>query len=99
MKTPALPCRCSISSAGDQTTSASLVSTSKCSRRRSTMSGKTARQTRTAGLLTGNSSTQPDEGDHDEQRDQDGARPQHVAEEARHLDAAALGDGLDHEVR
>src|SRR3954462_12690320 len=32
-------------------------------------------------------------------RDQHGARPQHVAEEARHPDAALAGDRIDHEVR
>src|SRR6187399_2669690 len=45
-KTPSLPCRRLISSSRLQTSSASLDSTSKCSRRRATMSGKMRRQTR-----------------------------------------------------
>ena len=49
VSTPSLPCRRSMSSTGDQTTPGGVVSTSKCSRRRSTTSGNTARAIRMAG--------------------------------------------------
>ena len=38
------------------------------------------------------------EGDQDKHRQQNGARPEHIAEEARHFHAALVGDRRDHEV-
>ena len=51
VSTPSLSARRSASSCCVQITSSGLASTSKCSRRRSTMSGKIARATRMRGLL------------------------------------------------
>src|SRR6185436_3658681 len=54
---------------------------------------------KSALLMWAESSTEEDEGDEHEARHENAARPSHVTEEARHLDAIFLGDRLDHEVR
>src|SRR5688572_1613440 len=83
---PTLSFSRSISSALAKMLSLGLSSTSKYWRSFSTTSGNTARATRTLGFMA-TPSTEPDERDDDEQRDQHGSRPGHVAEEARHADA------------
>src|SRR5688572_26707752 len=79
VKAPTLPCRRAASSALLQTASAWLCSTSKWRSSSAMVSGNTARATRMAGFMD---LPEPDEGHDEEQRDEDRARPGHVAEEA-----------------
>src|SRR5256885_14115359 len=108
VSTPSLSCRCAASSCGLQTTSSWLDSTSKCCSSLRTTSGGMARAIRMRGLLAmsvsflvlagGGSSAEPDEAHQYEQRHQNAQRPSHVAEEAGHLHAALLRNGLDHQI-
>src|SRR5947207_15121583 len=59
--------------------------------------GEPSRQT-SMSLIIAASSSEKDQRDHREQRDQDGQRPEGIAEEAGHAHVVLLGDGLDHEV-
>src|SRR4051812_19712772 len=92
VKTPCLPCSRAISSAFDQAASDWFDSTSKCCSSFAMVSGKMARATRTLGLFM---SAEEDVGGDGEERHEDRARPRHVAEEARHRDAAVFGDRLN----
>src|SRR6218665_2447128 len=101
-KAPSLSASLAASSAGVQRMSSGLSSASKWWRSRSTMSGKIARATRMRGLLLmarNLLSKEPDESHGNEQRHQNGARPQHVSKKPGHFHTPVLDDGLDHQIR